>query len=81
MFRRSHRATAQCVIAAPRVSTVRVLATPEDLRAAIERAREFERMRAGHGAPILRYERYLHTGAGDQNLADVMLAGSEAVGA
>ena len=66
---------------APRVSTVRVLATPEDLRAAVERAREFERLRAGHGAPVLRYERYLRTGSDDQNVGEAVHAGSEAIGA
>ncbi len=81
MFRRSHRATGHCVIAAPRVRTVRVLDTPEDLRAAVERAREFERMRAGHSAPVLRYERYLRESSGDQNLADVVQLDAGAVGA
>jgi hypothetical protein len=68
MFRRPNRVTGHCVIAAPRVASVRLLETPEDLRAAVERAREFERRRAARSGPVGRYERYLV----DQPLAGVV---------
>lgn len=88
MFRRSRRAAAPGEIAAPRVSSVRVLVTPEELREAVERAMAFERMNGGRGAPALRYERYLRNEAlsqpvfeGDQGLAEVVLIDPDSVGA
>jgi hypothetical protein len=55
-----HRPTEVSVVAIPRARTVRLLETEEDLRAAVERARAFERRGAMTGARrALNYERYL----------------------
>jgi hypothetical protein len=77
MFRRSHRAAGHCAFSAPRMSSVRLLETPEDLRAAVERAKEFERRSADRGGPVFRYEQYVRA----HNLADVVQLGAQAVGA
>ena len=70
MFHRHHEAEVSAV-AIPRVRTVRLLETDEDLRVAVERAREFERTRAAHGArPALSYDRYLREPT--DGLADVV---------
>jgi hypothetical protein len=54
-----------------RAGTVRLLETEEELRAAVERARAFERMSVGLEAiRALKYERYLYEPGGD--LADVV---------
>jgi hypothetical protein len=81
MFRRSHSAAAHCGIAPPRVSTVRLLETPEDLRAAVERARAFERMRPERVATVIRYEKYLHDRSGERSLSDGVQVDPEAIGA
>jgi hypothetical protein len=54
-----HHSTEVSVVATPR-STVRLLETDEDLRAAVERASAFERRGAVQGTRrALSYERYL----------------------
>lgn len=83
MFRHSDPSAAECVIVAPlRVSSVRLLETPEELRAAVERAREFEQTRAAdQGAAALRYKRYLSDHSENQGLAEVVPIDSDVVGA
>jgi len=57
--------------AAHRPGAVRLLETEEELRAALERARAFERMSAGLGAiRALKHERYLYDPR--SGLADVV---------
>jgi hypothetical protein len=80
MFHRRHEANVSAVTPPPRVRTVRLLETDEDLRAAVERARAFERMRAEQGgARVLSYERYLRDRS--EGLADVVQIDSGATGA
>jgi hypothetical protein len=78
MFHHHHEADVPA-IAPPRVRTVRLLETDEDLRAAVERARAFERTRAARGGHALSYERYLREDT--DGLADVVPIDPEAVGA
>jgi hypothetical protein len=77
MFHRQHDEKAAAIVA-PRVRTVRLLETDEDLRAAIERAKAFERARMNRGGSLT-YERYLQRPDG---LAEIVhIETSEAVGA
>jgi hypothetical protein len=78
MFHRHHEAEVSAV-AIPRMRTVRLLETDEDLQLAVERARAFERARANWGGHALRYERYLQ--GRPEGLADVVHIESEAIGA
>ena len=78
MFHHHHEADVPAV-ATPRVRTVRLLETDEDLQAAVERARAFERARANRGGGALSYERYLREPT--EGLADVVPIDPEAVGA
>jgi hypothetical protein len=78
MFHHHHQAEVS-VVAPPRVRTVRLLETDEDLQAAVERASAFERARASRSGQALRYERYQSERSG--GLADVLHIESEAVGA
>ena len=73
MFRRrGHNETIRTdAHAAGRAGAVRLLETEEELRAAVERARAFERMSVGLEAiRALKHERYLYESRG--GLADVM---------
>ena len=66
-----HRPAEVSVVAVPRVRTVRLLKTDEELRAAVERARAFECRGAPPGARrALNYDRYLDGRLPD--LADVI---------
>jgi hypothetical protein len=59
MFHRNRHARLG-VVASPRVSNIRLLETEDDLQAAVERARAFERARAVRGAGrALAYEQYV----------------------
>jgi hypothetical protein len=78
MFHRYHEADVPAV-ATPRMRTVRLLESDEDLRAAVERARAFERTRVAQGGHALSYERYLRDPT--DGLADVVPIDPEAVGA
>jgi hypothetical protein len=76
MFHRHHSAEVS-VVAVPRVRTVRLLETDEDLRTAVERARAFEQRGAAPGVRrALSYERYLDGKRAD--LADVIQMDSDA---
>jgi hypothetical protein len=75
MFHRHHEVDVPAVVP-PRVRTVRLLETEEDLRAAVERARSFERTRAAQGGHALSYERYLREST--VGLADVVPIDAEA---
>jgi len=77
MFRRRvHNETIPTDVHAPRAGPVRLLETEEELRAAVERARAFQRMSAGLEAiRALRHERYLHEPSG--SLADVALTDTD----
>ena len=72
MFRRrGHNETIRTDAPAARASAVRLLETEEELRAAVERARAFERMSVGLEAiRALKHERYLYESRG--GLADVV---------
>jgi hypothetical protein len=70
MFHRHHAADVSAV-APPRVRTVRLLETDEDLRAAVERAKAFERRGFDESRRrSLSYERYLRERP--DGLADVV---------
>jgi acyl-CoA reductase-like NAD-dependent aldehyde dehydrogenase len=79
MFHRHHHADVTAV-APPRSRGVRLLETDEDLRAAVERARAFERRTAEQsGRQALNYARYLRLRSDE--LADVVPIDSEAASA
>jgi hypothetical protein len=78
MFHHHHEADVSAV-APPRVRTVRLLETDEELQAAVERASAFERARASRSGQALRYERY--QGERPDGLAEVVHIESGAVGA
>lgn len=61
MFHHHHKDTPGPPVEAPPVTSVRVLQSGEELHAAVERAREFERRRfAESERRVGSYDRYLH---------------------
>jgi len=75
-----HRPAEVSVVAVPRVRTVRLLKTDEELRVAVERVRAFERRGAPPGARrALNYDRYVDGRRPD--LADVIPMDTEAASA
>ena len=71
MFHRHRQVTPGSPISAPRVRTVRVLQSDEELQAAVERAREFERRGVSAGQRrVGSYDRVL--GAQTDTLATVL---------
>ena len=76
MFHHQRKDTPEPQIASPRVATVRVLEGEEELHAAVERAREFERRRADeYGRRVGAYDRFLN---GEPRSANVVPIDSSA---
>jgi hypothetical protein len=71
MFHRHHSEMPESPIGPPRVRTVRLLQGDDELQAAVERAREFERRGVDAGQRrVGSYDRVLREGVG--HLADVV---------
>jgi hypothetical protein len=63
MFHRHHKDTPEPPIVSSRVRTVQLLQSPEELQAAVERARDFERRRANeYQRRFGSYDRFLNHG-------------------
>lgn len=72
MFHHHHKDTLDSPIASPRVPSVRVLQGEEELQAAVERAREFERRRADeYGRRVGAYDRFLNGEAPSANVVPI----------
>jgi hypothetical protein len=70
MFHHHHRDTPDSPVEPSRRATVRLLQGPEELQAAVERAREFERRRANeYQRRIGSYDRFLSQDAGHPTVA------------
>jgi hypothetical protein len=72
MFRHRRKDTSEAPISSSRVRSVRVLEDEEELHAAVERAREFERRRADeYQRRVGTYDRFLNGQAPSANVVPI----------